>query len=116
MTFEKQNGTETDVLQQAQVLIHENDVCIEAFRREDHLISEEQFTKEIICAGNLSGGIDSCQGDSGGPLMLPIFENGKFPYYQIGIVAYGIGCGRENLPSAYTNVPLYADWIKEKLR
>lgn len=103
-------------MRQAQVPILENDVCTKAFREDGRLFSVDQFTKEIICAGHLSGNIDSCQGDSGGPLMLPIFENGDFPFYQIGIVSYGIGCGRENLPSAYTNVASYADWIKEKIR
>lgn len=52
---------------------------------------------------------------SGGPLMLPIHENGRFPFYQIGIVSYGIGCGRPNVPGVYANVSYYHDWIEEKL-
>lgn len=51
------------------------------------------FNERVICAGIPEGGKDSCQGDSGGPLMLPIFnkEHKTFPFYQIGVVSYGVG-------------------------
>lgn len=54
-------------------------------------------------------------GDSGGPMMLPEYENGRFPYYQIGINSYGLGCARPNIPGVYTNVRQFIDWIKSKL-
>lgn len=56
-----------------------------------------------------------CQGDSGGPMMLPVYRNGLFPYYQIGVISYGAGCARAKIPGVYTNVQKYAHWIKVKL-
>lgn len=48
--------------------------------------------------------------------MLPVLANGRFPFYQIGIVSYGLGCGLKNIPTAYTNIQHFIDWIQEKLK
>ncbi len=34
-------------------------------------------------------------------------------WYQVGIVSFGIGCGRRNIPGVYTSVAAYEDWIEE---
>lgn len=86
-----------------------------AFDRIDALVHPFQFSSTVLCAGHLAGGKDSCQGDSGGPLMLPVHEGGEFPFYQIGVVSYGIGCANRGLPGVYANVPYFADWIKSKI-
>ncbi|MEM6534477.1 MAG: trypsin-like serine protease [Pseudomonadota bacterium] len=61
-----------------------------------------------ICAGLPEGGRDACQADSGGPLMK-VNKNGC--PYQVGIVSWGIGCGRANTPGVYTRISAYSDWI-----
>ena len=61
-----------------------------------------------ICAG--SGSVDTCQGDSGGPLV-GLFSTTLSPM-QVGIVSWGIGCARPNMPGVYTRVSAYADWIE----
>jgi secreted trypsin-like serine protease len=63
----------------------------------------------MLCAGDLSnGGEDSCQGDSGGPLFVP---DGGSGWVQVGIVSFGIGCGRRDFPGVYTRVARYQNWI-----
>ena len=62
------------------------------------------ITDNMICAGYTKGKKDSCQGDSGGPFIC----NGKLA----GVVSFGIGCARPDLPGIYTNVKTYVDWIE----
>ncbi|XP_060525281.1 uncharacterized protein LOC132701417 [Cylas formicarius] len=73
-----------------------------------------ELHRSFICAGGESGK-DTCKGDGGSPLVCPIGNRGD-RYYQVGIVAWGIGCGENNTPGVYVNVPLFRDWIDERMK
>jgi secreted trypsin-like serine protease len=60
-----------------------------------------------ICAGVPDGKNDTCQGDSGGPLQIVVDEQ----HCIVGVVSFGIACGYA-LPSIYTRVSFYLDWIE----
>ncbi|XP_070846574.1 transmembrane protease serine 9-like [Chaetodon trifascialis] len=69
------------------------------------------ITGNMICAGVLAGGKDSCQGDSGGP-MVSKQDN---IWIQSGIVSFGFGCARPNLPGVYSRVSSYQSWINSHI-
>lgn len=55
------------------------------------------------------------QGDGGSPLMCPAGRPEDNQYWQIGIVAWGIGCGGP-IPGIYTNVAFMRQWIDEVVK
>jgi secreted trypsin-like serine protease len=63
-----------------------------------------------ICAGRR--GVDSCQGDSGGPMVLR--KHGR--WVQVGIVSWGLGCGRSDYPGVYTRVTEFRRPIKKVIK
>lgn len=69
-----------------------------------------KITNNMLCAGRAS--TDSCQGDSGGPLLLQQGDK----YQIVGIVSWGVGCGRPGYPGVYTRVTRYLPWLKANLR
>ncbi|KAM6446708.1 suppressor of tumorigenicity 14 protein homolog isoform 2-T2 [Liasis olivaceus] len=98
----KENSQLTKILQEAKVKIINQSVCNKLY---DYLI-----TSQMLCAGNLNGGIDACQGDSGGPLACLGKGN---RWYLKGIVSWGEGCARRNRPGVYTKVTAFYEWIRQ---
>ncbi|XP_055457492.1 serine protease 42-like [Psammomys obesus] len=68
--------------------------------------SKEMVKSGMIC-GYKEGRKDSCQGDSGGPLSCQFNDK----WVQVGIVSWGISCGRKNFPGVYTDVGAYSKWL-----
>ncbi|CAO1362496.1 unnamed protein product [Diamesa serratosioi] len=72
--------------------------------------SHARLVPGIICAGG--GQEDTCGGDGGSPL---VYSEADDIYYQVGIVSWGLGCKKPNVPAAYTEVSFYIGWIKAKI-
>ncbi|XP_023226849.1 uncharacterized protein LOC111627497 [Centruroides sculpturatus] len=61
-----------------------------------------------FCAGGKEGE-DACQGDGGGPLVCEVDG-----FYELtGIVSWGFGCGRQDVPGIYVKVSSFIGWINQ---
>ena len=56
---------------------------------------------DMLGAGRPSGGVDACFGDSGGPLVV---DAGRAGLRQVGIVSFGLGCGRPGHPGVFSRL------------
>lgn len=54
----------------------------------------------------------SLQGDSGGPMHM---EGSTGSMEVIGVVSWGRGCARPNLPGIFTKVVNFLPWIRRKI-
>ncbi|KAM8716516.1 hypothetical protein ACLKA7_003398 [Drosophila subpalustris] len=102
----------SQVLKKVTVPILSRDTCDAQIGK--HLKSSFVLDPTSICAGGEKG-VDSCLGDGGSPLVCPI-KGRPNRYYQVGIVAWGLSCGVENIPAIYTNVPHLHSWIDQELK
>jgi secreted trypsin-like serine protease len=111
--FEKEDTFTTPNLMKVKVAIQDSALCQSNY---DDLFAGlpgsggVKITKNMFCAGRPQGGADSCQGDSGGFIGVQAKDKG---WVQLGVVSYGIGCGRPQLFGVYTRVANYAGWIAE---
>ncbi|KAG8141226.1 putative Plasminogen activator protein, partial [Naja naja] len=75
-------------------------------------LANRTVTENMLCAGDTRQLHDACKGDSGGPLAC--LNDGRMKL--IGIISWGVGCGKKNTPGVYTRVAHYLNWIQEKAR
>lgn len=97
----REGGPGTNYLKYTTVTVQPNHMCGATFRGYD--------SRVMYCAYKTA--TDSCQGDSGGPGMYRV--SGGHRYVQVGIVSYGHGCARENVPGVYTRVDVFAPWLNK---
>lgn len=99
----------SDELRTVTLPVVSNAKCNDAYKA----LTEKPDTilDEQVCAGVDRGGLDSCQGDSGGPLVAEV--GGE--KYLFGVVSWGIGCARPNVPGVYTRVAYHAEWLASKM-
>ncbi|XP_029526216.2 enteropeptidase isoform X1 [Oncorhynchus nerka] len=102
---EVEQGTSANVLQQAVLPLVSRSEC-------QKLLPEYNITARMVCAGYSEGGVDSCQGDSGGPLMCE--KDGH--WVQVGVISFGVGCGRPQRPGVYALVSQFTDWVVQTRR
>ncbi|XP_013169857.1 PREDICTED: trypsin-1-like [Papilio xuthus] len=99
----------TDILQTADLEIIDTEKCAEIYKDNGQI--DFKPIKQQICAGKLSGGVDTCQGDSGGPLA----GIKKRTNYIVGIVSQGKGCAQSNVPAIYVRVSSFVSWIENNV-
>lgn len=102
----RENGPQPSVLQKVSIPIWSNLDCARKYGR----AAPGGIIESMLCAGQAAR--DSCSGDSGGPLMIS--EGGSWT--QVGIVSWGIGCGKGQYPGVYTRVSAFLPWITKNLK
>ncbi|KAF6199699.1 hypothetical protein GE061_005997 [Apolygus lucorum] len=97
--FGKQ-GSYQVILKRIELPMVPRDRCESEFRH-TRLGPKFHLHDSFVCAGGIEGR-DTCKGDGGSPLICPI-KGKKYQYQQVGIVAWGIGCGGTT-PAAYGSI------------
>ncbi|XKL64493.1 hypothetical protein PGB90_004579 [Kerria lacca] len=100
----REMGPTPGILQEVNIPIWTNSECKSKYGP----AAPGGIVDSFLCAGKASK--DSCSGDSGGPLMI---NDGK--WHQIGIVSWGIGCGKGQYPGVYTRVTSFMPWIRRNI-
>ena len=81
----------------------------QAFDKQGNFGGSNTFTlsKSEICAGGEEEK-DACDGDGGAPLVCLSKEN---RWHVVGLVTWGIGCGKVGVPGVYANIYQMIDFI-----
>ncbi|XP_052126172.1 proclotting enzyme-like [Frankliniella occidentalis] len=101
----RESGPQPAVLQEVNIPVWTNAECRQKYGN----AAPGGIVDTFLCAGQASR--DSCSGDSGGPLMV---NDGRWT--QVGIVSWGIGCGKGQYPGVYTRVTSFMPWIQKNLK
>lgn len=101
-----------DFLRYIRLPIVDQEVChrsIEALKKTYSDVST--LTDNMFCAGLPEGGKDTCQGDSGSGFITKNDE----VFYAVGIVSWGIDCGKPGRYGIYTRVDRYINWLQKTM-
>ncbi|XP_003701884.2 proclotting enzyme [Megachile rotundata] len=101
----RESGPQPAILQEVSIPIWPNSECKVKYGA----AAPGGIVDSFLCAGRAAK--DSCSGDSGGPLMV---NDGRWT--QVGIVSWGIGCGKGQYPGVYTRVTHFLPWIYKNLK
>ncbi|XP_045123124.1 protein masquerade-like isoform X2 [Portunus trituberculatus] len=93
-------------VREAEMPVVSDNECV----RKINAVTEKIFIlpASSFCAGGEKGH-DACQGDGGGPLVCKVDG-----YYELsGLVSWGFGCGRKDVPGVYVKVSSFIGWINQ---
>lgn len=102
------DGKYQSIMQRIQMSIVAHWMCQNRLRQ-TRLGRYYRLHRGFLCAGGERGN-DTCKGNGGSPLVCRVPNSPSDRFYQAGIVAGGIGCGR-GVPGIYVNVAWYINWI-----
>ncbi|CAL4074580.1 unnamed protein product, partial [Meganyctiphanes norvegica] len=105
-------GKYSQILKEVSVPAVSHGQC-QSMLRNTRLGSTFTLHNSFNCAGG--NGEDACTGDGGSPLVCPNPSNPN-EYVQMGVVAWGIGCGEFGSPGVYGSIPHTVDWIRGELQ
>lgn len=109
-------------------IVNENE-CV----RKINAVTEKIFIlpASSFCAGGDEGN-DACQGDGGGPLVcedsgyyeltgiakliclvFTFWTTDLSPMILSGLVSWGFGCGRKDVPGVYVKISSFIGWINQ---
>ncbi|XP_076996470.1 putative serine protease 29 [Tamandua tetradactyla] len=99
-------------LQEVRVRVVDNALCDQQYHNATWGLWGDRkiIQDDMLCAG--SEGRDSCYGDSGGPLVCRV----KGSWNLVGVVSWGHGCARRDIPGVYARVQTYLPWILAQIR
>ncbi|MFU8788156.1 MAG: S1 family peptidase [Methylobacter sp.] len=102
----------SEILLRADLFTVPNADCKQAY-----LAEGETITDNMLCLSGFSSDdrSDTCSGDSGGPVFI---EADNQETVQTGVISFGGStksgiCSNPDLPSVYTRVSRYQNWIKQ---
>ncbi|XP_076067740.1 uncharacterized protein LOC143040537 [Oratosquilla oratoria] len=101
-------GEYQHILKKIDVPVVPHDTC-QALLRKTRLSEYFILDQSFMCAGGEENK-DACKGDGGGPLVC-LDSRGK--YVLIGITAWGIGCGKQDIPGVYVDVAKVIDFVSD---
>merc|ERR1711892_852452 len=104
-------GVYSTKLKEVVVPVVENEKCQKQLR-DTRLGPFYELDSSFMCAGGVKD-VDTCRGDGGSPLTCRQGREG--PWFQTGIVSFGIGCAEEGIPAVYANVAQAACWIDKEV-
>ncbi|XP_043505707.1 prostasin-like [Polistes fuscatus] len=99
------------VLQTATLSLMENSECLAQLQSVKSVIGQKPqlYPTQVCTSAGEKSNLSACSGDSGGPLVQYIDSKPV----QVGIVSWGtLPCGH-GMPSVYTRVASYSDWIQQ---
>ena len=96
------------VLQKVQLEVIPNVKC---FKETGYRVIENYMDETMLCAWGEDR--DACGGDSGGPLAF--WDDDTQRWTLVGIISFGVGCGRRDYPGIYSRVAFHLDWVRSHL-
>ncbi|XP_028521724.2 trypsin-1-like [Apis cerana] len=101
-----------NILQKANVPILDNAECLKELTSQSVVGNQPELFDTQVCSGIAGKEVSACSGDSGGPLAQKVGQKSV----QVGIVSWGMmPCGSSHMPSVYTRVASYVNWIHENM-